>query len=276
MPLPRNHILFLRLHDAYDPNGALHAQDDLKQLFRTHCMGFHVLPEVVFRSTHDLLRAVRAVDDNSLAHVCILTHGEMFSITTGPGSMHMFDRNCVAFIRLLRRKLMRKASILLCACNTGKVVHGPHRVDNDLSLRLLSFHNWCYPNFACMLAMRLPDHPIFCTPHEQTSGELVAKFIGSCGASTAPKIVYLSSRQSMFRYINSSAIKCDFDLPTELGIGAVHLVFPDALGGGGHTRRVKTMLREYEQQTKSNCMFTRREINQFIQNKRSKFLNGQK
>ena len=148
--------------------------------------------------------------------------------------MHMFDRDCVAFIRLLRQKLMKRASILLCACNTGKVIH-QYEINNDLPLTLLSFQNWCYPNFACMLSMRLIDHPIFCTPHEQTSGELIAKFIGPCRSSLAPKIVYLSGRQSMFRYANNSSTKCNFDLPTELGIGQIHLMFGNhpCTGRGG-------------------------------------------
>jgi len=532
-------ILFFRLHEDFDQGNALSRQDDLMGLFKDKCSDFIVLTEVVFRTAEDITNALAILEDESLAHVSILTHGSTTSITTGATAtgdreeMNMFDLGTLN--GLLKRTLMANASILLCACDTGKQIKGHsgpvtsvaidgdrivsgsndetikiwntiktleghsgwvrsvaidgdrivsgsmdntikiwdintggciqtlvghsgfvmsvaidkkrivsgsldntvkiwntegeciqtleghsgcvysvaidgdrivsgsddktikiwntegepqwitlegHRSsvmsvaidgdrivsgswDNTIKIwntegdciktleghsdwvrsvaidgdrivsgsgdktvkiwntegeciktleghsgcvysvaidgdrivsgsgdktikiwntegeclqtigedgddnkpnHLLSFENWCYPNFACTMARGLPGHSVFCTPNEQTSGELAATFTGKCDSSKAPNIVYLSSKQSMFHYINTTE-ECKFPyLKRTLDVDGVGKLY----GGGdmaGYTRQTKTMLREYEQKHKLKCLLTRRGINQVIRNK---------
>ena len=223
-------ILFLRLDPEFDPTRALRPQDDLRHLFQDSCKDYVVLPEVVFQSTDELIRELKGVNNRSLAHVSILTHGAEYSITTGRGSMHMFDPECTELIEVLREKLAQDASILLCACKTGKSPQNKclpaDQCGRNEPMTLYNFRNWFYPNFACMLAFRLLNHPVYCTPNEQTRDELVAKFSSSCVHGQTPKILYVSSRQSMYRYINSTDKGTENTLsdPLELSIEQVDLV----------------------------------------------------
>ena len=263
-------ILFLRLDPEFDPTRALRPQDDLRHLFQDSCKDYVVLPEVVFQSTDELIRELKGVNNRSLAHVSILTHGAEYSITTGRRSMHMFDPECTELIEVLREKLAQDASILLCACKTGKVhkinAYPQTNVDENRPMTLYNFRNWFYPNFACMLAFRLLNHPVYCTPNEQTRDELVAKFSSSCVHGQTPKILYVSSRQSMYRYINSTDKGTENTLsdPLELSIEQVDLVFDLRGGGRKFASEAKEKLREYERKNGSRCLSTRRSINAYL------------
>ena len=181
--------------------------------------------------------------------------------------MHMFDPECTELIEVLREKLAQDASILLCACKTGKVhkinAYPQTNVDENRPMTLYNFRNWFYPNFACMLAFRLLNHPVYCTPNEQTRDELVAKFSSSCVHGQTPKILYVSSRQSMYRYINSTDKGTENTLsdPLELSIEQVDLVFDLRGGGRKFASEAKEKLREYERKNGSRCLSTRRSIN---------------
>ena len=270
MPSESQHILFLRLHQDYDHNNALHSQEDLQNFFRQDCKNYTILPEVVFRSTDDILNALRRLEDNTLAHISILTHGEMYTIVTGQSSLHMFDPKCTELINILNTKLVEKASVLLCACNTGKILKLDRfpqtQVSENSAMNLFNFQNWCYPNFACMLAFRLLDHPVYCTPNQQQKDELISKFVSPCEEGKIPKIVYVSSRQSMYRYVNSVDDETEIILakPLELNIMQVDLLFNLRGGGKKFVSDVKTQLRNFERKINRRCLETRRSINVYL------------
>ena len=303
--------LFMRLDARFDTANALVSQKDLQDSLRAQC-NIKIM-ESVFRNSQTLLDILDDIpEDNSIAHLSILTHGEINSIQVGETeSMHMFGSSCERMIELLKRKLIKNASILLCSCNTGKIkpwgiymatppyyplpsiFNGLKRSKGlekfrqknkqniemavkEISLRgddkyhkkpfhLLTFKNWCYPNFACMLAMRLPGHSIFCTPNTQQMGELVVTYSKDCSDSEVP-VIYLSKEQSMFRYIN--------EVP---GRGESHCRFHEAepktletLTGGGNVANVKKLIRNYEEKTKRFCKATRKAVNNYIRHNRLK------
>ena len=304
-----NIVLFLRLDPRFDTANALVSQKDLQESLRAQCnIG---IMESVFSDSETLLDILNAREDNSIAHLSILTHGEIDSIQVGKTeSMHMFGSTCETMIKLLKRKLIKNASILLCSCNTGKIepwginmVTPPfytlpsifnglkrskglekfrqknkqniERAVKEMTLRsddkyhekpfhLLTFKNWCYPNFACMLAMRLLGHSIFCTPNTQQRGELVVTYSKDCSVLEVP-VIYLSNQQSMFRYIN------------EDGRGEPHCRFHEAepktletLTGGGNVASVKKLIRKHEEKTKRFCNKTRKAVNNYIRHNRLK------
>jgi hypothetical protein len=246
--------------------------------------------EKVFGTSEGIITALEKYDDNTLAHVSILTHGTPYSIITGSedapdaGELAMFDPRCTEMARLLQQKLRIKASVLLCACNTGKItplitppevvepglvrkIRMTRGIQEDMALTLLTFRNWCYPNFASMLALRLRNHAVFCTPNEQHADELVVKYIGRC-RDVAP-LIYFSRNQTMFRYLHNST-GCE-TYPPELDS-----VSDTIFGGGAFKRldageqppesiaRVKGLLRAYEKNTDTRCNDTRRGINAVI------------
>lgn len=263
-------ILFLRLHEDFDHNNALHSQEDLKNFFERDCNEYTILPEVVFRRTDDILNALQRIEDDTLAHLSILTHGEMFEITTGEESLHMFHPKCTELIAILRKKLVEKASILLCACNTGKILKMNNYPQTNVSendpMNLFNFTNWCYPNFACMLAFRLLDHPVYCTPNAQRKDELIAKFVSPCEGIKVPKIVYVSSLQSMYRYVNTVNDKSEVILspPLELNISQSEILFNLEGGGRKFISEVKKQLRKFERETNSRCLAFRRDVNSYL------------
>ena len=266
-PNNRSTALFLRLSSEFDPNGALSPQRDLQDSLRKNFCAARV-EEVVFRSTGDILRALRRCPDHSVSHLSILTHGTFYSITVGYEQLHMLGADCTSLVLLLREKLLPRASILLCACNTGKVIplasnrtrreRLTHGIDNDLPFTTLSFVDWCYPNFANLLSMRLPGHAVFCTPNQQVRNELVLRYKYACKATGPVPVTYLSRRQTMFRYFNRDTA-CHFEAPEVQGLE----------GGGDYSRTVKRMVREYEARTRRRCNDVRRSINAYIKMKNS-------
>tara|TARA_B110000008_G_scaffold259356_1_gene279111 strand:+ start:2327 stop:2695 length:369 start_codon:yes stop_codon:yes gene_type:complete len=96
-----------------------------------------------------------------------------------------------------------KQNELILYSNTGKVIplasdskraRMTHGIDNNWPFTALSFVDWCYPNFANLLSMRLPGHTIFCTPNPQVRNELVMQYKSTCKGTGPVVKIYMQSR----------------------------------------------------------------------------------
>ena len=180
-----------------------------------------------------LRKTLELYPDHSIAHFILVTHATATSLLTGKeDSLHLSSNRFHTFMELLNRKLMEGASILLSSCLTGqiygKIPHSERRVygdkyklyndffDNyihDLKTQtkkpfeLIEIRNWCYPNVANTISKRLLNHAVYCTTNKQQSDELAIptfKHINeTCKSNQGLQIIFVSSRQLMYRYINT-------------------------------------------------------------------------
>ena len=195
-----------------------------------------------------LRKTLEMYPDHSIAHFILVTHATATSLLTGKNeSLHISSNAFNDFMELLRRKLMKGAGILLSSCLTGqiygKISNALRKVYGEKSIlyneffdkyihdlktntkkpfELIEIRNWCYPNVANTLSKRLLNHPIYCTLHKQYANELAIPTFKNmketCASNQSLQIVFVSSRQLMYRYINTVDNCKEMSTPTTIDV----------------------------------------------------------
>ena len=205
--LQKQKILFLTLDPRLN-DSVITRHIDLPHSSRTYCKNFTTYEEN-FGFDRNIIDILESHGDNTIAHLVIVTHGNIYRLYIGKDSKEqniiqnteLFNR----FAEILNRKLLPKASILITACLTGKIHHEKINTPD-----ILEYHINCkYGNWSNNLSNLLPYHRIFCTPDEQIQNELILhseiseddELCNITNKSDPVSFIYYSTRQITYAYV---------------------------------------------------------------------------
>jgi hypothetical protein len=204
-------VVTIKLDDQFDPSGALAFIPDMTNHLQTNCPQYPQHEHIMRGRQHLMDTILSSIPDNSVAQLCIITHGSRTSILVGADTIDMNERATFEpFIVELRRILVHNATILLIACETGQVNGGD--INANTPYTTYQFENWPEDtNIASKIASAIPGVAVFSTPRNQVRDELIlyvhqpSQYEGMCDP-TRPRPIYsgvMSRRQPFYKFVRT-------------------------------------------------------------------------